>query len=317
VARNSPRNLRNPRFGTAASETSQAALLPSMDHLHGDVVDDEVEAACYYEYARESPDFCELASFWAGNKDSYKEMRSSLIWQCPSFPQKSWNQLSQGERAKILEAFQPSRIQPLEIMDVLLLSLNGVFDQLKRMEAEVINNKMAGKQSPKVYPIIEDSRFAWVHVLFTLDFRKSRKRLLREFDNWLQLPGNRARFDACGQNLTGKTGTFKDRLKDLAAWRLYRELGCQEALAFVEKNRKRDRRGRPRQFHDARKEQSKANMPLNEAPLYSQYNEESAFLKARARALAHGKELIPSQTQWLSLFAWAEKKNRKISKSSS
>jgi hypothetical protein len=34
-------------------------------------------------------------------------------------------------------------------------------------------------------------------------------------------------------------------------------------------------------------------MPLNEAPLYSEYNEESGFGKAKARALAYEKELIP------------------------
>ena len=228
----------------------------------------------------------------------------------PFFSSKSWNQLSQGERAEILKGFR--EIQPLRIIDVLCLTLMGVFDQLKRMEAEAINNKRTGKRSPKVYPIIEDSRFAWVHVLFTLDFCKSRKRLLREFDMWLQSPENRARFDTHRQSLTGKTGTFKDRLKDLAAWRLYRELGCEDALAFAQKNRKRDLQG-PRQFHDARKEQSKEKMPLNEAPLYS---EESAFLKAKARASAYAKQLIPCQASWLKLFVWAEKRNRKISKSS-
>src|SRR5207248_2860278 len=98
------------------------------------------------------------------------------------------------------------------------------------------------KPQRKVYPIIEEpimgppnQKRAWVHVIFTLDFGKTKKRLLQEFDKWLQLPQNKARFDAHKQNPTGKTGASKDRLKDLAAWRLYRELGCKEALAFAEK----------------------------------------------------------------------------------
>jgi hypothetical protein len=175
----------------------------------------------------------------------------------------------------------------------------GVFDQLKRMQAEVINRKRAGERPPKVYPIIEaiseitSNEFALVHVLFTLDFCKTRKRLLQEFDEWLRLPENEARFDAHEQNPIGKTGVFKDRLKDLAAWRLYRELGCNGALEFAERNRKRDKYGRPRQFHDARKEQSKAKMLLEEAPLYSQYNEQSGFLKAKARAMTFEKKFMP------------------------
>ena len=38
---------------------------------------------------------------------------------------------------------------------------------------------------------------------------------------------------------------------------------------------------------------SKKKMPLNEAPLYSEYNEDSGFRKAKARALDYEKELIP------------------------
>ncbi len=276
-----------------------------MDYLHGDVVDNELEAACYYEYAKESAFLREAARSWASKRHSYKEIKNRrLVWQCPSFSRKSWNQLSQQERADILQGFLPSQIQPLRVIDVWLLDAMGIFDQLETMAAEVTESKKLHKPQRKVYPIIEDPIFearlhqrkvsvAWVHVIFTLDFGKTKKRLLQEFDKWLQLPENKARFDAHKQNPTGKTGMFKDRLKDLAAWRLYRELGCKEALAFAEKNRKRDKHGKPRQFHDARKEQSKTKMSLNEAPLYSEYNEESGFLKARGRALAYRMELIP------------------------
>jgi hypothetical protein len=290
--------LKKRSLKIAGSETSQAALLPCMDYLHGDVADNEFEAACYYEYAKESALLREMARSWASNKHFHKEIeKKSLVWQCPSFPGKSWNELTQVERANILLGFLSTQIQPLRVIDVWHLNAMGIFDQLKTMVAEAMESKRLHKPQRKVYPIIEapvldlkKARRAWVHVIFTLDFVKTKKRLLQEFDKWLQLPQNKARFAAHKQSPIGKTGVFKDRLKDLAAWRLYRELGCRETLAFAEKNRKRGEQGKFREFHDARKEQSKTKMPLNEAPLYS---EESGFLKAKARALAYGKELIP------------------------
>jgi len=51
----------------------EQTLLPSMDYLHGDVVDNELEAACRYEYARESVVFREAAHLWACQKYSYAE----------------------------------------------------------------------------------------------------------------------------------------------------------------------------------------------------------------------------------------------------
>jgi hypothetical protein len=86
--------LKKRSFKTEGSETSQSALLPCMDYLHGDVVDNEFEAACYYEYAKESAFLREVARLWASKKHSYEEIKRSLIWQCPSFPRKTWSQLS-------------------------------------------------------------------------------------------------------------------------------------------------------------------------------------------------------------------------------
>jgi len=205
------------------------------------------------------------------------------------------------------------------------------------MAEKVVESYHSGKAQPAIYPIIEgpmivnltdniEEKVTWVNVLFTVNFGKTRKRLVREFDKWLQLPENKARFDAHKQNPIGRTGVFKDRLKDLAGWRLYRELGCDKALAFAEKNRKRDKHGKPRQFHDARKEQSKTKMPLSEAQLYS---EESGFLKAKARATTHIAKLIPWEfskfaedaaklrNEVAEVFRVALKQARKISKGSS
>jgi hypothetical protein len=291
-----------------------------MDYLHGDVVDSEFLAACYYEYARESVVLREAARLWVSKKRSSTELDEilmaiekrfpggiwwSLVWRSPSFPRKSWNQLSSRERANIFLWFPSSQIQPLQVNDVWHLTTRGVIDQLNTMAEQAIETYRSGKPQRKIYPIVEGpeivnvshprkkERVPWVHVIFCLNFDKTKKRLVQEFDKWLQLPENKARFDAHKQNPTGKTGAFKDRLKDLAAWRLYRELGSKKALAFVEENRKPDEHGKPRQFHDGRKEQSKTKMPLNEAPLYSADNEESQFLKAKGRARNYLGELIP------------------------
>ncbi|MGC1321701.1 MAG: hypothetical protein WA849_05940 [Candidatus Udaeobacter sp.] len=179
----------------------------------------------------------------------------------------------------------------------------------------------------KFYPVLKIPNTPFVQALLPLDFSKSRQRLLQEIDLWLQQPENKARFDK--HELKIETGTekqAKDRLKDLAAWRLYRELGSKEALAFAEKNRRRDEHGKPLKFHDVRKEQSKTKMPLNEAPLYS---EESGFPKAKDRAVKYRGELIPwefgkyakereqQKREWAAAFKKALQDAKKISKSSS
>jgi hypothetical protein len=215
---------------------------------------------------------------------SFKGYAQTLILQCPSFPQKSWNQLSKEERANILVGFQPNPIQPLLMEEVWLLDAAGIFDELKTMAARVMQNKRPRKPERKVYPIIEGwphqakAKLPGVHVMFTLDFSKTKTRLLREFNEWLQLPENKARFDACALNPIGKTGVFKDRLKDLAVWRIYEGCGRNWWKANTFAN---DHRINCRPFHEPRQGQTKETR-LNEAPLYS---EESGFLKAKRRAI--------------------------------
>jgi len=131
-----------------------------MDYLHGDVVDNEFEAACFYEYATESAFLREAARLWAEKEySSEKIIKGSVIWQCPSFPKKRWNQLSQRERANILLWFLPDQIEPLRVIDVRLLDRMGIFDRLKTMAEEVMETKKLHKPQRKVYPIIEDPIF--------------------------------------------------------------------------------------------------------------------------------------------------------------
>ena len=278
-----------------------------MDYLHGDVAGGEFEAACRYEYARESEILKEAARLWSnGSSDAeiylvlhrdfdcgswYCQHPWGCIWNCRSFPVKSWNQLTVEERNEILCFFGTREIPPLHMETVRVLESIGIFDQLKSKAEEVQQeaSEHFGKPIKKVYPIIEHSQ--WAFALFTIDFSKTKKRLRQEFEKWLELPDNKERLTSHKRKPIGKTGIFVDRLKDLAAWRLYRDLGNVGAIKFTEKHRKRKASGTPRKFHDARQGQA-TKVPLNEAPLYS---EESGFLKAKARMQACLKALMPHE----------------------
>ncbi len=259
-------------------EIIKRVLLPCRDYLYGDVVDDQFRAACEYEYARESKILRRAAELLLRNPTaSPGEIASQIerefhcgswffqpewgfIWQCPSFPAKGWNQLTEDERSDLLCGlpFSTKKARSLILGEVMFLT--HYLDQLKEMaaegraelqkqlaaEAHVAKARAKGKKNvpavrrrQKVYPILELPNTPLVQVLLPLDFSKSKKRLLKEIDLWLQLPENKARFDK--HELKIEAGTekeAKDRLKDLAAWRLYRELGSKEALAFAEKNRR-------------------------------------------------------------------------------
>jgi hypothetical protein len=329
-------------------QATDEELLPWMDYLHGDVVDGEFKAACQYEYARESNIVRKAAELLRRDltadaaEISLKiedEFRCGswfigtdwmFVWQCPSFPAKSWNQLSENERAELLYGLPLSttKVRPLRLGEVIFLThvFNQFEDMAGKARAEWKKARTPGRPRQKVYPILEVKNTPMAHALLPLDFSKSEKRLLEEIRAWLRLKENKDRF-AKHQPKTeaGTEKEAKDRLKDLAAWRLYRELGCDKALSFTEKNRKRDNSGVPCPFHDPRQDQTK-KLPLNEAPLYS---EESGFLKAKKRAEDHLAELIPwefgkyaeereqQKREWAAAFRKALRKAKKISKSSS
>jgi len=183
------------------------------------------------------------------------------------------------------------------------------------------------RRRQRAYPVLEVKDTPLVYVLLAFDFSKTRKRLLQEFDRWSQLPRNKSRFKRNKPKTeSGTPKQAKDRLKDLAAWRLYRELGYDKALKFAAENRKRDNNGKPRQFHDPREGQSE-KVELNKAPLYS---DEFGFLKAKSRAVAYRAELLPwefgkfagkderrRRKEALSVFNNVLKEAQKISRSSS
>jgi hypothetical protein len=334
--------MKKKRFKKQATDEE---LLPCVDYLHGDVVDGEFKAACQYEYARESNILHKAAerlrrdpTVSAGeivlkiesefHCDSWFISTDWMfVWQCPSFPAKSWNQLSEAERRELLHGlpFSTNKVQPLRLGEVMFLTRH--LDQLKGMaekaRAELKKARAIGKQPQKIYPILELKNTPFVQALFPLDFSKSRRRLLDEMDLWLQLPENKARFDKHEPKTeVGTEKEAKDRLKDLGAWKLFRERGWEGALEFAEQYRKRDESGTPKPFHDPRQGQSK-KVSVSEAPLYS---EQSGFLRAEKRALDYRAKLIPwefgkyaeereqQNREWAAAFRKALKEAKKISK---
>lgn len=258
-----------------------------MDYLHGDVIGGEYQAACLYEYARESTAL-RLIAEQRDRPEPIAEKYGPWIvqdpwpwfWSCPSFPLRPWNQVPEKQRAEMLSALAAQGVPPLRMMRVGMLNALGVFDRFKAM----------AKATPRQYPILElPEHFAGTLALFNLDFTEPKKRMLARFAAWLDLPENKHRLNSHRRDPRGTTGASKDRLKDLAVWRLYDKLGFNGMLDFASKHRMHFTDGRPRPFHDARQEQSK-KQPLDQAPLCS---EESFALKAKARAKKYLAEINP------------------------
>jgi hypothetical protein len=129
---------------------------------------------------------------------------------------------------------------------------------------------------------LELPKTPFVQVLMPLDFSKSKGRLLEEIGMWLDSPENKARFDTHKPKTEAETEKeAKDRLKDLAAWRLYRELGYTEAREFVYENPAQGR------FHASRPARDK------QADGGDLFYDQSGFVRAQKRARDYLAKLLP------------------------
>lgn len=286
-----------------------------MDYLHGDVADGEAWLACHYEYFRESRVFWDAAQMrdeWikggqvcetvgTGAWEQFSMANGGLprcgadFLCCASFPKKDWQELSMEERNEIMQYLPGDKIRPLHNPDVWSLKSRGILDRFKKMgeDAKPVIKRVPPGQKPKpmaTVPAIlqQHELLSLFHTIFTLDFSKSPGRLCDEFREWLRLPENLERLKKYKKPNTGATGGAVDRLKDLAAWRLYRELGNNWSAA---NNFANTRRKNNRPFHDARQDQSK-NVQRSKADLG---NEETYFLKAKKRALNYLAEFFPKE----------------------
>jgi hypothetical protein len=154
----------------------------------------------------------------------------------------------------------------------------------------------------------EGTRGYWC--LFEVNLSAGKTDLAKHFKRWIGLPKNQERLKQHYEQKRGKSDKWKDRLKDLAAWRLYRENGnsLDRANAFAENNRKRFENwpeiheackkvknrwpfkpGDLKPFRDAKQT---GNDPLNRAPLFAHDDD---YRHAKGRALKFLAEKIPSE----------------------
>jgi len=201
------------------------------------------------------------------------DMLSFLV--CESFPKKDWQALTPAER-KAIARFERKKIPPLLMTDVGTLEALGVFDQFKAMAEEAkpgvedVPPGTKGKPMNLVPPLLQKRESVYCAV-FNVDYSESENQLANQFREWLRLPENQERLAEYKKSTTGTTGKPLDRLKDLAAWRLYRECGndWNKANEFADKHRKHRR-----PFRDAKSKKEKWEsgeqviIPANEADLF-------------------------------------------------
>ncbi len=236
---------------------------------------------------------------------------------CESFPKKDWNALAPAERTTIAR-FERKKIPPLPMPDVWTLKgileappWSGALRALVEKSTPVIEEVPPGKIAKPmklVWPVLQMWESVY-YVVFDVDYSKSETQLVNEFHKWLRLPENRERLEKYKKPTTGTTGKALDRLKDLAAWRLYREHGndWNEANHFAREHRKKFTSTEIRQnfktkaqrekfssgsykpFRDAKWQDGK---PANEADLFG---EDADARKAQASAWGYMVEIMPQK----------------------
>lgn len=145
--------------------------------------------------------------------------------------------------------------------------------------------------------------------LFEVDLSAKKGDLVRGFKMWLSKRDIKKRLERYGKEKRGTTAE-KDRLKDLAAWRLYRELGndWNEANKFANDHRQHFEKwsspyqpGDCRPFHNAKSE----DLDLaNQAALFScdadYRHAKGRALKCLADWIYTGEFKKPKPREWLS-----------------
>ena len=135
-----------------------------LDYLHGDIPDEEIAAAAYYELARESESFRYAAALYkkgAGDKifapseiafgtvampelkrrpdDFYfsiMQRPGREIWMCPQFPKLAWTNLSSTKKREIQSHFRQGDRLGFTTSDVELLDAMKVIEKLKKLAEE-------------------------------------------------------------------------------------------------------------------------------------------------------------------------------------
>lgn len=232
-----------------------------------------------------------------------------MIWGCPSFPEKAWHELSASELKEIGLAIR-KEVRPLEAPGILLLDAMEVLNFWKKQASNMrteIKKKGHSHLSRDIAIAVSWPDESLAHLVITLPLDQSAKEITRRFNQTLKRPEIKELI----QSSRERVGEAKDRLKDLAAWRLYRELGYLKSLDFADANRLSDSAGEPRAFHDPRHGQGTESRALSESPLFSDV---SGFGNAKQRAKQWLAEKMPSEVSAADLADASNGPRRRLSR---
>jgi hypothetical protein len=243
----------------------------------------------HYEYASESQSLREAASLHKqgiGLEEIGERVDQTFFlvsswfetFSNKHFPEIRWIHLPQEVREEIVLGYP----DPAGSLMTDVGRLDGMLDRLKALAVKARSQR--GPLRRRALPILHVGR--WTHAVFTIDWRRTEAELVMQFRSFLR--AHKERSQQHRKTKSGGTGAPKDRLKDLAAWRLYEhcEGDWEAANAFAEKHRLKTTAGEPRPFHDPR-----GTPP---SPLFA---EQSGFSRARRRAQAHFAGLFPWESQ--------------------
>ena len=274
----------------------------------------------------------EKAAVWAvqelQDKPSFLIEMTTFL-ECESFPKKDWQELSPQERSEIMRFRQTRKVSPLAMPDVWTLKTARILEKFEAMaeKAKPVvedHDPQRGKfaRPYKPVPSLLQQHESLYHAIFTLDFSEAETQLVNRFREWLGLPEIQTlREKHKRPKRPAVADTSRDRLKDLAAWRLYREKenDLEAANDFADKHRKcfsdqaqvrrtnkdlakndprRYKIGDKRPFRDAKQQTEKQAsgtlqiIPANQAGLFG---EDADAREAQASAWKHLAELMPSE----------------------
>jgi hypothetical protein len=147
-------------------------------------------------------------------------------------------------------------------------------------------------RSTKIVPPKGEWRASTYWCLFEVDLSARKGDLTDQFDKWLASPKIKKLLKRYKQEKRGTSDKWKDRLKDLAAWRLCREI-TKEPKAWIWANEYACKHRKDnRQFHNAKAQRPNGKIiPANQARLFGDPSEASDAVRNALDLLA---EWIPS-----------------------
>ena len=257
--RETPTAAVRPFLGKEWSRDEREAIL---DYLHGNTPTEQVQACCYYEYARASSGFHTAR----GRYDSSHPMRSQLSleairatdfcrslrdWRgleiliCSGYPEQPWRNLTDAQKEDICVHFVAPRIGPL-VTDSFHLRADGVFDEFKKQAESNWTDWMERKGQTRrcQYPaFVGGENDSAKHVVLTLDYSRGQGALEKAFAKWLNSEENKRLFRRFYKKPIDRQSAdspvrYKKHLKSLAAWRLFDELGFKGAAKWTGDNRR-------------------------------------------------------------------------------